>query len=160
MIRITDQYFWNIVFILFYAGLLVMACIILNTEARMPYTDLTLLDLTLITLASFRMTRMFVYDSMTKFLREQFLDTKMVRNKVMLVKPVTGPRRTLADLVGCPWCFCVWATTFIVFFYLLTPHAYIPVLVLAISGVATILQLFANMMGWKAEQLKGEVEGK
>ncbi len=158
MIRITDQYFWNIVFILFYTGLLVMAGIILNTEARMSYVDLTILDITLLSLASFRMTRMFVYDNMTKFLREQFWDVKMVRNKVLLVKPVTGPRRTLADLMGCPWCFGVWATTFITFFYLLTPHAYFPVLILAISAIATVLQLFANMVGWKAEQLKRETE--
>ena len=159
MIRITDQYFWNVIFLLFYVGLLVMAMIILESEARMAYTDLTLLDLALITLASFRVTRMFVYDSMTRFLREQFYDTKVVRNKVTLVKPVNGPRRTLADLVGCPWCFGVWATTCVTFFYLLTPHAYFPTLILAIAAVATLLQLFANMMGWKAEQLKQDMEG-
>lgn len=159
MIRITDQYFWNIVFLLFYVGLVVMAMIILHTEARMAYTDLTLLDLTLISLASFRLTRMFVYDNMTRFLREQFLDTKVVRNKVTLVKPLTGPRRTLSELIGCPWCFGVWATTFVAFFYLLTPHAYFPTLVLALASIATLLQLFANMIGWKAEQLKRDTEG-
>lgn len=160
MIRITDQYFWNVVFLLFYIGLVVMAVIILQTEARMDYADLAVLDLALITLASFRMTRMFVYDGMTKFFREQFWDVKMVRNKVMLVKPVTGPRRTLADLMGCPWCFGVWAATFVAFFYILTPLAYFPVLILAISGVATLIQLFANMIGWKAEQLKRDTENE
>lgn len=159
MIRITDQYFWNVVFLLFYIGLLVMAIIILQSEARIAYADLTILDLTLISLASFRFTRMFVYDNMTKFIREQFLDTKMVRNKITLVKPVTGPRRTLADLVGCPWCFGVWATTCVTFFYLLTPLAYVPILILALASIATMLQLFANMIGWKAEQLKRDVEG-
>lgn len=158
MIRITDQYFWNVIFLLFYIGLVVMAAIILSTEARMAYTDLTLLDLSLITLASFRMTRLFVYDGMTKFLREQFYDAKVVRNKVTLVKPVVGPRRTLADLIGCPWCFGVWATTFITFFYMLTPHAYFPTLILALASIATLLQLFANMIGWKAEQLKRDTE--
>jgi hypothetical protein len=158
MIRITDQYFWNIIFLLFYIGIVVMAVIILQSEARMAYTDLTLLDLTLITLASFRMTRLFVYDGMTKFFREQFYDAKVVRNKVTLVKPLTGPRRTLADLVGCPWCFGVWATTCVTFFYLLTPYAYFPTLILAVASVATLLQLFANMIGWKAEQLKRDTE--
>lgn len=158
MIRITDQYFWNVVFILFYIGLVVMAGIILNTEARMAYTELTLLDLAIISLASFRFTRLFVYDAMTKFFREQFWDVKLVRTKVMLVKPVTGPRRTLADLMCCPWCFGVWATSFILFFYLLTPHAYFPILILALSSIATMLQIFSNMIGWKAEQLKKDTE--
>jgi hypothetical protein len=160
MIRITDQYFWNVVFILFYVGLLTMAGIILNTEARMPYADLKLFDLVLISLASFRVTRLFVYDGMTKFFREQFYDAKVVRNKVTLVKPITGARRTLADLTSCSWCFGVWATTMVVFFYMLTSYAYLPILILALSSVATMLQLFANMIGWKSEQLKREVEGE
>lgn len=159
MIRVTDQYFWNIVFLLFYVGLLVMAVIILDSEAYLPYTSLTLLDLTLITLASFRITRMFVYDSLTRFLREQFYDVKMVRAKATLVKPTVGPRRTLADLITCPWCFGVWATTWVTFFYLLTPLAYFPTLILALASVATLLQLFANALGWKAEQLKKDTEG-
>jgi hypothetical protein len=159
MIRITDQYFWNIIFLLFYIGLVVMAVIILESVGYKYYMDLTILDLTLITLASFRMTRMFVYDSMTRFLREQFWDAKVVRNKVTLVKPITGPRRTLADLIGCPWCFGVWATTFVAFFYMLTPYAYFPTLILALSSIATLLQLVANAIGWKAEQLKKETEG-
>ena len=158
MIRITDQYFWNFVFILFYVGLLVMASIILASEARMSYSDLTLFDVTLITLASFRMTQLFVYDGMTKFLREQFYDAKVVRNKVTLVKPSVGPRRTLADLMSCPWCFGLWATSMVIFLYLLTPFAILPTLILAISSIASVLQLLSNMIGWKAEQLKKDVE--
>lgn len=158
MIRITDQYFWNVVFLLFYLGLLTMGLIILESEAYKSYTNLTFLDLALITLASFRFTRLFVYDGMTKFFREQFWDAKVVRTKVTLVKPTVGPRRTLADLMSCPWCFGVWATTSVVFFYLLTPLSYLPVLILAISGIVSVLQVFANMIGWKAEQLKKETE--
>ena len=136
-----------------------MAVIILQSEARVAYSELNLVDFVLITLASFRITRLFVYDSMTKFLREQFYDVKVVRTKITLVKPGGGPRRTLADLMTCPWCFGIWATSTIVFFYLLTPLAYVPVLILALSSVVSMLQITANMIGWKSEQLKKEVEG-
>jgi hypothetical protein len=95
---------------------------------------------------------------MTKFFREQFYDIKIVRTKISLVKPGGGPRRTLADLMSCPWCFGVWATSTVVFFYLLTSYAFVPVLILALSSVASVLQLIANMIGWKAEQLKREIE--
>lgn len=158
MFRITDQYFWNFVFLVFFVGVLVMAAIVLKTEARIAYTDLTLLDLTLITLASFRITRLFVYDSVTRFFREQFYDVKTVRNKMGLVKPLVGPRRTLADLISCPWCFGAWATMCVTFFYLLTPWAYFPTLILALSSLATLLQICANAIGWKAEQLKKDNE--
>ena len=60
--------------------------------------------------------------------------------------------------MSCPWCFGIWATTLISFFYLLTPHAYVPVLILALSSLVSLLQIVANIIGWKAEQLKKEVE--
>lgn len=160
MIRFTDQYVWNIFFILFYLCLLTMAVIILQSEARIAYSELAVFDFILITLASFRLTRLFLYDSMTKFFREQFYDVKVVRTKITLVKPGGGPRRTLADLLSCPWCFGVWATSTVVFFYLLTPLAYVPVLILALSSVASMLQITANMIGSKAEQIKKEVEAE
>ncbi|MFM2381369.1 MAG: hypothetical protein RLZZ76_136 [Candidatus Parcubacteria bacterium] len=158
MIRFTDQYIWNIFFILFYLCLLGMAVIILQSEARVAFSALQLQDFVLMALASYRLTQLFLYDSMTKFFREQFYDVKVVRTKITLVKPGGGPRRTLADLLSCPWCFGVWATSTVVFFYLLTPLAYVPVLILALSSVVSTLQITANMIGHKAEQLKRDTE--
>ena len=157
MIRVTNQYIWNIVFLLFFCMLLTMGVIILDTEARIAYEELTLFDVALITLATYRLIRLFVYDALTKFFREQFWDAKETRGKVLLTKPKGGPRRTLADLLSCPWCFGVWAAAMVSFFYLLTPLAVFPVLLLAIAGVATWIQLLTNMIGWKAEQLKREM---
>jgi hypothetical protein len=159
MIRITDQYFWNFVFTVFFIVLLIMGAIILETEARIPLIDLELVDYVLIALASWRLVRLFVYDAITKFFREQFWDVKNVGRGHSLEKPKTGPRRTIADLLSCPWCFGVWATAVIIFFYLITPYAVFPVVMLALSGVATFLQLLANLVGHQAEKIKKEVEG-
>ena len=160
MIRITDQYFWNVVFGIFFVLLVVMGAIILETEARIPYTELTFTDFALITLATWRLIRLFVYDAITKFLREQFYDLKKVGKGMVLEKPKFGPRRTLADLLSCPWCFGMWAAATVTFFYLLTPYAFYPVLLLALSSIATLFQLTANLIGWKAEQLKIDVESR
>lgn len=156
--RITDQYFWNIIFILFFLAMVFMGTVILESEAYKLYTELTFIDFALITLASFRFIRLVVHDKITAFFREQFYDAVEQKGKVMLVKPATGPRRTLADLLSCIWCFGVWATATVSFFYLLTPYAFFPILLLALSGVATFLQLYANLIGWKAEQAKMDVE--
>lgn len=159
MIRITDQYFWNIIFMLFYVALVAMGMIILQSEASFAYTDLDFFDIAIMALASHRLIRLFVYDNMTKWFREQFYDSKVSRGKkVTLYKPAYGPRRTIADLMSCPWCFGVWASTIVTFFYLLTPLAYFPVLLLAISSVASTLQLCTNMIGHRAEQLKTQNE--
>lgn len=152
--RITDQYFWNFVFSTGFFILVVIGAIILETEARIPLTELELIDLTLITLASWRLTRLFVYDNTTKFIREQFLDVVKVGRSWALEKPKTGPRRTLSDLMGCPWCFGVWATALTTFMYLVTEWALYPILLLALSAVATFLQLLSNLVGHKAEQIK------
>ena len=156
--RITDQYFWNVVFLVFFSVLVFMATIILQSEAYKLYTELTFIDFTLITLASFRLIRLVVYDKIFAFFREQFYDAEEYKGKVLLVKPENGPRRTLADLLSCPWCFGVWATAMISFFYLLTPYAMFPILVLALSSVASMFQITANLIGWKGEQAKMDVD--
>lgn len=155
MLRITDQYFWNVVFGVFFLVLVIMGAIILETESRIALSDLTLTDYILVTLASWRLVRLFIYDAITKFLREQFWDVVKVGKTYALEKPKTGPRRTLADLMSCPWCFGIWASASVLFFYLLTPYAVFPVALLAISAVASFLQIFANLVGNKAEQAKG-----
>lgn len=158
MLRITDQYFWNFVFTLFFLALTVTGAIILEGEGYRPIQEFELVDFVLITLATFRLIRLFVYDAITKFFREQFWDAKTTGKRILLEKPASGPRRTLADLLSCPWCFGVWAAATITFFYALTPYAYFFVVFLAIAGVATFLQLLSNMVGHRAEQLKNQNE--
>ena len=135
-----------------------MGAIILDTESRIPFAELALVDYVLITLATWRLIRLFVYDAITKWLREQFYDVKKTGRTQELVKPISGPRRTLADLLSCPWCFGTWAAAMVIFFYLLTPYALFPVILLAISAAASLLQIFANMIGHRAEQLKNQNE--
>lgn len=156
MLRITDQYFWNFVFSVFFVILVVMGTIILETESRITLVDISLTDYILITLATWRVTRLFVYDAVTKWIREQFWNVKKIGKGYQLEKPKTGPRRTLADLFDCPWCVGVWAAATVTFFYLLTPYMIFPVALLAVSAVATFLQLLSNLVGNRAEQLKRE----
>ena len=159
MLRITDQYFWNFVFTIFFLILVVMGAIILETESRIRLTELSLTDYVLVTLASWRLTRLFVSDAITKFFREQFWDVVKVGKGLSLEKPTVGPRRTLADLLSCVWCVGLWMSSTVIFFYLLTPYAIFPVAMLAVAAVASFLQIFANLVGHKAEQAKIEIEG-
>ena len=152
MIRITDQYFWNFVFSLFFIGMVVMGVIILDTEGYMSYQELETFDIVIISLATFRMMRLFIYDNVTRFFREQFYDAQVTKaGKVTLHKPPTGPRRTIADLLTCPWCFRLWSAATITFLYLLTPIAYFPILVFAIAAIATFLQNLSRLISAKAD---------
>ncbi len=156
--RISDQYFWNFVFSMFFLVLVIMAAIILETEARVRPSTLTFTDFALMSLATWRLTRLFVYDAITKFFREQFWDVVKVGKGWALEKPKTGPRRTMADLLSCPWCFGMWSAAVVIFFYLVTPYAIYPILLLAISAVGTFLQLLSNLVGNQAEATKTKSE--
>ena len=158
--RITDQYFWNIIFLVFFAALIFLATIILESEARIPYSELTFVDFVLITLASWRVVRAVVYDKMFAFFREQFYDAVQYKTKVVLTKPKSGPKRTLADLISSPWSFGIWAVAMVVFFYLLTPYAMFPVIILALAAIVSFLQILTNALDWKAEEIKNKVESK
>lgn len=157
--RITDQYFWNFVFSVFFLILVIMGSIILETESRIVLDELSTIDFVLMTLATWRLTRLFVYDNITKFIREQFLDVVKAGKGYTLEKPKVGPRRTMADLFSCPWCIGVWAAATVIFFYLVTPYATYPIMLLALSAVATFLQLLSNLVGHKAEQARIQNEG-
>ncbi len=159
-----DQGVWNFIFSLLFVGLFIAAGWLLFSLGRLPIA-ISLFDFTLIILATFRLTRLFVYDKVTQFVRDWFVRKTVVSEEggdmVVVRQPyVRGPLRTLHDLLGCPWCFGVWAALAVVFFYYLTPYAWFVILVLAVAGVATFLQLLSNMVGWRAESLKRSVEGK
>ena len=156
--RVTDQYFWNIIFSAFFIALVTSGTIILESVPTTSLHDVSPFTFFILALATFRLTRLFVYDKITAFFREQFYDAKVLKTGIILEKPKNGPRRALADLLSCPWCFGMWAAAMVVFFFEISTYAWYPILMLALSAVGTLFQILSNLIGWKAEQLKNETE--
>lgn len=152
MIRFTDQHLWNFTFTIIFLGVIGALGILLNQVTAPALKNLTFIELLVLALAAMRLTRLFVYDKITGFFREQFYDVDEGTGAIM--KPVRGARRTLADLLSCPWCVGMWAGAVVVFSYYFSPVFWYPILFLAIAGAGSLLQLFANMVGWQAEHLK------
>jgi len=151
----SRQHFWHIILSGFFVALLVLEMVALDLYAYRSFSSLNVFDIVLITLATWRLIRLFVYDKIMSFFRDIFYS---VNEEGKLVMPVTGFRRAVLDLLLCPWCFGVWAAAMTVFFYFLTPYAFFPVFVLAISVIASTLQVITNAIGWTAEKKKREVE--
>ena len=156
MTRNTEQYIWNILFTLFFLLCLLFATLLVTTKhGAHSVFRLNLFEMFLIALASQRVIRLFVYDAVMTWFRELFYDTKELQSgEVELIKPERGPRRTIVDLLTCPWCFGLWATASVSFIYLMTPYAYYPILLLALSSVASTLQITINWIGHNAEAAK------
>lgn len=128
-------------FIVFYLALGIMALIILDSEARMPYDELDWFNFTLLALATWRLTRLMTHDKITAFVREQLYDIKKTGRQVVLEQPKLGPRRVLIDLWSCPYCMSLWTGSVLFFVYLLSEHMAFVVWVLALSAVASALQI-------------------
>ncbi len=152
MIKITDQYFWNFVFLSFFGFLLIMATIILDTESRIPLSELSKFDLAVIILASWRLTRLFTSDITTKFFREQFYDLKKTARTITLEKPPTGPRRTILDIILSPWSFGIGMTALVTFCYLISAYTVYVLLLLALSGLVALLEVCTQYLTAKGKE--------
>ncbi len=154
----NDQHVWNFLFSLVFVALAFYGVLFLWSEDKLP-TRINLFDFFVLVLACFRLTRLFVYDKITQFVRDFFLQSEVVDGVVVKRKYVKGPLRTLSDLLDCPWCTGVWVALPALFFYFYTPFAWFPLFLLAVTALATFIQLTANAIGWTAENLKIKASG-
>lgn len=151
---------WYVLYSLFF---IVVAWFMLrslySTNGSLP-TSIKMFDFWMILLATFRLTRLFVYDKITYFLRDMFQHTEeeYTQEGITYTKKVertSGPLRVAYELLVCPWCFSVWAGLLVCYAYFLrTELFWLPIFILAISGVATAIQIVVNMVGWIAENKK------
>jgi hypothetical protein len=140
-------HFWHTVLILFYIALAVFAYLWLSGHGKLA-GFVPVGDFILMTFAVQRLTRLFTYDAITAFVRDWFVGA--------------DPRSffgALGTLINCPWCTGLWFALVVVFFYFATPViAWYAILVLALSSLATMLQLLANLLGWSAQARKQQCE--
>lgn len=124
----------------------------------------TALDITLMVLATFRLVRLLSQDIIFSFARDFFwkhkngIDVETGEKVTLVSKFKRGPRRTISELLNCPWCTGMWAALLVVYVYLLTPLAWVPIFILAVAGLASLLQVAGNLMGNTAEVMKHRSE--
>ena len=159
-----DQNMWNMLFSVLFLIIFVLSFYVLvRIRGSIPHT-IPLFDVVLMVFATFRITRLVVYDKITRFFREWFVECEVVeKDGVPHFKLVTienGIRGTIHDLLGCPWCIGIWSALIIAFAYFAFDWAWYVIFVLALAGAGSLLQLTANMIGWKAENLKLDATDK
>ncbi len=153
-----DQNTWNFLLSVLFGGALVVALsIIMMARGGFP-RSVPLFDFFLMAGAAFRITRLVVYDKITRFFREWFVIKKTHTRPdgvwVELIEFERGVRRTIHDLLGCPWCVGVWSALVVVFVYFVFDWGWLAILFLAIAGAGSVFQIVSNMIGWLAENSK------
>ncbi|WP_078555131.1 DUF1360 domain-containing protein [Bacillus alkalicellulosilyticus] len=106
---------------------------------------LHILDLFILALASFRLTRLIVFDSITEFLRRPFYSTEEVETNGItqhyIVLPESGVKRWFGELLTCFWCMGIWCSAFLYLGYLFLPFFFTPILIiLAIAAIAALIE--------------------
>ena len=157
-----NQNFWNFILSVFFAIVLCMALWEIWGENGSYPHSISLFDTSLMILASFRITRLLVYDKITRWFRELFVTRRTVliqgEEHSELIPYPNGLLRTMHDLLGCPWCVGFWSSLIVVFCYFLFPWAWLMILFLAIAGASSVIQMLANLIGWSAELKKTAVK--
>lgn len=112
--------------------------------------NITFLSLFILSMASFRLTRLLVFDKITEFIRDPFYDEVNEENEqgeieVYYIPKKTGIKKFVGELLSCYWCTGIWAAACIIAIYYIFPVWSEPViLILAIAGAASILEVIVQ----------------
>lgn len=103
------------------------------------------IDFVILILASFRLTRLIVFDEITFFIRRPFLSVSYQENESgVLIEHIeikgSGVRYWFGKLLSCHWCVGIWSSIGIVFIYLSLPLLYPVLLIFAVAGAAAFIQ--------------------
>ena len=133
---------WSIIASIFYGTLLISGISFLAVGGYFTRT-VGVADFILMSIAVWRLTRLFTYDAITKFIRDWFEGASP--------NSLAG---TLHTLINCPWCTGLWFGLMVVFFYFYTPFTWPVLLILGISAMGSFFQVLSNYIGWSAEVKK------
>lgn len=125
-------HFWNTIFALLFIFIFALFMQILFNAGRLPLY-IRPFDMILIVLATYRLTRLFTYDVITKFIRDWF-------------EPHSSDTflGTLGVLINCPWCTGLWFALLVSFLYALSPVFWFVIFVFAVAGVASFFQILTR----------------
>ncbi len=108
--------------------------------------NMSWMELLLLGLASFRLTRLMIYDTITSFLRRPFhewMEEELSDGTIETYLHIKGKglRRWIGELLSCYWCAGIWCTLLIVGGHYFLPYWSEPIIIiLAIAGFAAIIE--------------------
>ncbi len=135
--------FWNLVYTLSFLAIIV----VLGSYMHKHDYDVSMFkpyEFMIVVLASYRMTRLLVYDKVLDFLRDMIVENKSQNGFILASK----------YFLTCPWCSGVWMTLFVIVMYIFVPFGKLFCWVFAIAGIASFIHICVSLLGWIAEERK------
>lgn len=104
----------------------------------------------LLSLATFRFTRLIVYDKITGFIRAPFFEIEEKWLSDGSIEEITifkgGKwKRWIGELLRCHWCVGIWSSVFLFLGYYYFPIVFTPIVViLAIAATAAMVEVIVS----------------
>lgn len=137
----TKQIFWHNLSIFIYTAVVLGLAYYFDLENKFN-KNISWFDFVLLSLATFRIIRLFTYDVITEHIRAYF------------GKFDSGYQKEISTLINCPWCVSVWAGLFVTFIFFLHPLFYFFILALAVSGMGAFIQILIWKIGLEPWKIK------
>lgn len=146
---------FNIIFLALYAAAIAW----LYELGRLP-RSINTVDLILLGLASARLMDIIVTDEIMMWLREPFVQKEEVeiagRKVTVSSGRGEGLRRSIGEMLSCPWCVGVWVSAGLAYLYFLVPRAiWLFILVFAIAELGSLIQAVSTIFVRLSKYLKG-----
>jgi hypothetical protein len=141
-----QQKSWNFLATLFY--LVCLAALGFGLK-RIGITreDFGVGDIALMSIATYRLTRILVFDKIFKLFRD-FLKS---REKLYVFY-------VIREIITCPWCAGVWVALIVVALYFMVPFGDVFIILLTIAGIASFLVVSINFIGLCTEEKQQKVK--
>lgn len=143
-------YFWNMIATIVFVVVVIKIVAITGDSAMRVIAEISPFHFLLISLTTFRLTRLFVADHITAWIRD------LCMKKVSINDPLTGAifvrqekytkgfRRLISDILGCPWCVGVWVAlgTLMLYYGAVTgmfSAGWMIILIFSLAGAAELI---------------------
>jgi hypothetical protein len=137
-----EQNFWNGVALVVYLALCALAVWLIVRFGAFDPASLGFYDLALLELAAFRLIHLMTYDKIFDAVRAAFMD----RTGTRLKAADRGWRRLVCEFLQCLWCTGMWSALIAVTIYCLGTWGRFAVIVLAIAGLGSLLQIISKAL--------------
>lgn len=141
-----QEKFWNFLATLFFIAMIILLGYGMDKTGK-KIEDVRLLDLSMMALATYRLTRILVFDKIFKLLRD------FIRSRSRLYLFFV-----IREIITCPWCAGVWVALVIVVLFFFVPYGKLFIYLMAISGVASFFVVFINNIGLSTEERQHRVQ--
>jgi hypothetical protein len=141
-----QQNSWNFLATIFYIVCLVGLAFMFRLKG-ITKEDFKIGDIVLLSIATYRLTRILVFDKIFKFFRD-FLKSRQKLYVFYVIK----------EIITCPWCAGVWVALIMTALYYLVPFGDIFTILLAIAGIASFVTVSVNFIGLSTEEKQHKVK--